>query len=456
MALAAFLLWATRGLTFLQDEWDFIQYRLNWDADVFLNPHNQHLLATDVLVYKLLFAGFGIDSFLPYRAAAIAIHLLCVALLFELARRRLGTALGALVALPVAVLGTGWYVVINPFNMQWTLSLAALLGSALLLDRGDRRYDPLIALMVLAGLASSSLGVAVAVGVGARVLLEPGGLRRSWVVLAPLAIYAAWYVGYGLDADKAPDYHLTLSPAFLFHVAASGVGAVVGVPLREPNLPLRDLVVAGVHLLVLALAAAVVWVLAREGVRRHARLALPLGALLTFWVLLTASRGYGHLPYESHYAYAGAVMVLLLGVELAAVVRMPTGRGSPSPRSCACRSCSTRPPSSITRTAGETSRRWCGLRWGPSSGSAAPCPPTTGPTRIPEGRPRSSPVRCSPRSTGSGRAPGSTAPSWPTRRLRPVPLPSACSRPAGPRARAPGRSPSCGGSPRSARRSRAA
>ena len=33
LALAAFLLWATRGLTFLQDEWDFIQYRLNWDAE---------------------------------------------------------------------------------------------------------------------------------------------------------------------------------------------------------------------------------------------------------------------------------------------------------------------------------------------------------------------------------------------------------------------------------------
>jgi hypothetical protein len=161
--------------------------------------------------------------------------------------------------------------------------------------------------------------------VGARLLLEPGGLRRSWVVLGPLALYGAWYLGYGLDADKSPGYHVTFSPVFLFHVAASGAGAVVGAPLREPNLPLRDLVVAGAHLLVVALAAAVAWVLARDGIRRHARLALPLAAVLAFWVLLTASRGFGNLPYESHYAYAGAVLLLILGVELAAGLRLPTG-----------------------------------------------------------------------------------------------------------------------------------
>jgi hypothetical protein len=322
VALAGFLLWATRGLTFLQDEWDFIQYRLNWDVDVFLNPHNQHLLASDVLVYKLLFAAFGIDSFLPYRLAGIALHILCVALLFELARKRLGPWPAALVALPVAVMGCGWYVVINPFNMQWTLSLAALLGCALLLDREDRRFDVLIALLVLAGLASSSLGVAVAAGVGARLLLERDGLRRSWTVLVPLALYGAWYLTYGLDADRAPGYHLTVSPAFLFQAAASAAGAVVGVPLREPALPLRGLFVVVAHLLVLALVGCTAWILARDGVRRHARLALPAAALLAFWALLTVSRGYENLPYESHYAYAGAVLLLALAVELAPGLRL--------------------------------------------------------------------------------------------------------------------------------------
>jgi hypothetical protein len=321
-ALAVSLIWTTRGLTFLQDEWDFIQYRLNWDADAFLRPHNQHLLASDVLVYKSLFAVFGIDSFLPYRLAGIAVHILCTALLFELARRRVGTRPAALVALPVAVLGCGWYVVINPFNMQWTLSLAGLLGSALLLDREDRRYDVLIALLVLVALVSSSLGVAVAAGVGARLLLTEDGLRRLWTVLVPLAIYGAWYLAYGLDADSAPGYHLTFSPAFLFNVAASGAGAVAGVPLREAGLPLRGLFVVGSHLLVLAMAGLVAWVLARDGLRRHARLALPLAALVAFWVLLTISRGYAHLPYESHYAYAGAVMLLALAVELAPALRL--------------------------------------------------------------------------------------------------------------------------------------
>src|SRR5215213_8298897 len=82
---------------------------------------------------------------------------------------------------------------------------------------------------------------------------------------------------------------------------------------------------AGAHLLVIALAAGVALVLARDGIGRHARLALPVAAGLTFWILLTASRGYDNLPYESHYAYAGAVLLLMLGSELAAGLRIPAG-----------------------------------------------------------------------------------------------------------------------------------
>ena len=83
LAIGAFLVWTTREFTFLQDEWDFIQYRLDWDADAFLAPHNQHLLAIDVLIFKVLFATVGIGDYLPYRLAGIAMHLVVVALLFD-------------------------------------------------------------------------------------------------------------------------------------------------------------------------------------------------------------------------------------------------------------------------------------------------------------------------------------------------------------------------------------
>ena len=320
LAIGAFLIWATRGYTFLQDEWDFIQYRGGWDADIFLTAHNQHLLATDILVYKLLFATVGISDFLPYRLAGVAIHLVCVALLFEVARRRVGILLAAAVALPVAVLGTGWYVVLNPFNMQWSLSLAALLGIVLLLDRDDRRYDPAVSLLVLVALASSSLGVPVAVGVAARLALEGAAWRRGWVVALPLALYGIWFLGYGVDADRADAFTLTASPVFLFHLAAGAVGALVGVPLADGGIPARRLLAAGVHLLTLVTLA----VLAIAAIRtRSPRAALPLGALAVFWVVLTLSRGYQHAPYSTQYVFVGAVLVLLACLELADGLQIP-------------------------------------------------------------------------------------------------------------------------------------
>ena len=323
LAIGAFLLWTTRGFTFLQDEWDFIQYRLNWDATAFLNPHNQHLLATDLVVYKLLFATAGVGDYLPYRLAGVTIHLGCVALLFEVARRRIGTALAAAVALPVAVLGCGWYVVLNPFNMQWSLSLASLLAIVLLLDRTGRRYDVLISLLVLLALASSSFGVPVTVGVAAYTLMEPGRRRSHWVWLVPLALYGAWYLGYGMDAGRAPGYELTLSPVYLFHVVAGAVGGLLGIPLGAEEIPMRTVLVAGVHLLTLLLAGLLVLVLTlpQRG-RPSPRLALALSTCLAFWVLLTLSRGYLDSPYATHYAFVGVVLVILVGLELTSGLRL--------------------------------------------------------------------------------------------------------------------------------------
>ncbi len=328
LAIGAFLLWTTRGFTFLQDEWDFIQFRLNWDATAFLNPHNQHLLATDLVVYKLLFATAGVGDYLPYRVAGVTIHLGCVALLFEVARRRIGTALAAAVALPVAVLGCGWYVVLNPFNMQWSLSLASLLAIVLLLDRTGRRYDVVISLLVLLALASSSFGVPVTVGVAAYTLIEPGRRRSHWVWLVPLALYGAWYLGYGMDASRAPGYELTLSPVYLFHVVAGAVGGLLGIPLGAEEIPMRTVLVGGAHLLTLLLAGLLVLILAKPSVRTRPsrvlpqrsrpspRLALALSTCFAFWLLLTVSRGYLDSPYATHYAFVGVVLLILVGLEL--------------------------------------------------------------------------------------------------------------------------------------------
>ena len=287
LAIGAFLVWTTRGFTFLQDEWDFIQYRLDWDADAFLTPHNQHLLAIDVLIFKVLFATVGIGDYLPYRLAGIAMHLVVVALLFEFARRRVGAALGAAVALPVAVLGCGWYLILFPLNLLWSVSLSALIGIVLLFDHDGRRHDAAASLLLLVALASSSFGIAASAGVAARLLLEPGARKRIWIVALPAAIYGLWFLVYGIDAERAPGYHLTASPVFVFHLAAAPVGALLGVPVGLTSIPARTLVVGGVHLLTLALGVLLAGALLANGRALASRVALPLGALLAYWLAIT-------------------------------------------------------------------------------------------------------------------------------------------------------------------------
>ena len=86
------LLYLGRSTSFYFDEWDWIQGRRAWDLDALLLPHNEHLSLAPVLVFKALFSTVGIDSYVPYRVAGLALHCGVVVLLFAYARRRVGDA----------------------------------------------------------------------------------------------------------------------------------------------------------------------------------------------------------------------------------------------------------------------------------------------------------------------------------------------------------------------------
>ena len=105
---AAGLLYAGRALTFYYDEWDFVQGRRGWTVDTFLQPHNEHLSLVPVAIFKLLFVTAGLDHYWVYRAVNVGFHLICVALLYVLARRRLGPWLALAAAVPILFLGSAW------------------------------------------------------------------------------------------------------------------------------------------------------------------------------------------------------------------------------------------------------------------------------------------------------------------------------------------------------------
>ena len=148
-----------------------------------LLPHNEHLSLVPVLVFKALFSTVGIDSYVPYRVAGLALHCGVVVLLFVYARRRVGDVLALAAAATVLFLGTAWPDVLWPFQIGFLGSLAAGIGALLALDREDRRGDITAAVLLAVALASSSLGIPLLFAFALEVLGRPDRARAggsSW------------------------------------------------------------------------------------------------------------------------------------------------------------------------------------------------------------------------------------------------------------------------------------
>jgi hypothetical protein len=180
---AALVLWLILGRSqwFYHDEWDFLAARKAGDLGDLFRPHNEHWTTLPILVYRALFALFGLRAYLPYRLVVLFLHLVAAALLL-VAMRRAGVRpwIATAAASLLAFFGAGWQNIIQPFQICFTASLVLGLGQLLLADHDgalDRRdYVGLVA--GLAGLMTSGVAVSMTVVVGLAVLLR-GGLRCS-------------------------------------------------------------------------------------------------------------------------------------------------------------------------------------------------------------------------------------------------------------------------------------
>jgi hypothetical protein len=302
--MAALLFLFGAGLTFFFDEWDFALLRHTGGVDTYLEPHNEHLTLLPVVTYKVWYAAVGLDVYTPYRLTAIALHLVCVALLFIVARRRVGNAVGLLAALSVLFLGSAWQDLLWPFQIGYLGSLAAGLGILLALDRHDRRGDLLAAALLVVSLAFSSVGIVLAVGVALEVLLRSDRLKRLWLLAAPLALYIAWYLAYSPES-AARSSNLSMTPSFMIDMAAAGLAGLAG--LAEPawGAPIALLAGGAVGALLFRRAAIT------------PRVAMLVAMPLAFWALTGLGRAHLSEPEASRYIYPSAVLLVLLAVELA-------------------------------------------------------------------------------------------------------------------------------------------
>lgn len=309
VAVASILLHRGHGLTFYFDEWDFVQRRRDWDADALLGDHNGHLSLVPALVYKLLFEAVGLWTYVPYRAVGLIAHLAVVGVVFAFARKRLGALPALAPAAMILCFGPGWADILWPFQIGFLIPLAAGLASFTALDRDDEAGEVQAAALLVVALCAGSIGIPFLAAVALEILFSPDRLRRLWIVGLPAALYALWYLvespASQLDFARAGEV-----PEFVWRSAAGSVGALLS---------------SGVTVGAFALAVLVplmVWRLYRMR-RAPPRVLALLAAPLILWTLTAFARAGIESPTASRYLYPGAVMVLMIAVELARGVRWP-------------------------------------------------------------------------------------------------------------------------------------
>jgi hypothetical protein len=300
---AALMFYLARGLTFNLDEWIVVTERRGPGAPSLLEPHNEHLSVVLLSVFLGLLRLGGLDDQPLMMVPLVALQVALGALLFVVARRRLGAGVAVGVAALAMVSGLAYENFLIPGQAGQMASIVAGVAAFAVLDGPpDARNDRRLAVLLALALASSGMGIPVLVGVAVELLLTPQGRRRLWVVAVPFGLYLVWYLFYGTTRAAADE--LTLSLLWAWTAAGHAAGALIGERQIEPG---RDFLV--VLLIVLAYRA---WRVERAAKIRMTAIAC---VLLSFYGLTAISRHDIAPPSSSRYLTVGLIFLLLLLVE---------------------------------------------------------------------------------------------------------------------------------------------
>jgi ATP-binding cassette subfamily B protein len=315
---AGLLIYLTSKQSFMLDEWSFILDRRGFSADVLFDPHNEHIVVIPVAIYKLLLAVFGLSSAIPFHVMAIAIFIATVTVVFVALRRLVGEWLALACVLPLFVFGSASEGLLLTFQFSFSLSLCFGLAALVALQSERLRHrDAVACLLLVLSILSVSLGLAFALGVGAWLLVTPGGRRRLWIPLVPLAIYGLWWLGWGHDADSTVTLHnIAASPSYILDGLAGSLTSLLGLTAGGNKLDPAHLD-WGRPLLVGAAAFAgwQAWRLRTDPEAAWARrLLVGVCALaFAFWALAAFNAAGSLRPATApRYELAGAVFLLLI------------------------------------------------------------------------------------------------------------------------------------------------
>ena len=221
---AAALAYLARSMSFWQDEWGSIQF----DGGPFdyLRPVNEHWQVIPLLLYRATFTVVGLHSHLPYMAEVIALHLAAVAAAYVLIRRRAGPIAATLACVPLLLLGSGSENLFWAFQTGFVASVAFGLWALVLVEGHGRASAAGAAVLLLASLMSSGIGLAFLTAASVRAVLDPVLRPRTWAIVPPVAVYLAWYLTLGQTPVTGPGHLAGASavPGFV----ARGIGHAVG------------------------------------------------------------------------------------------------------------------------------------------------------------------------------------------------------------------------------------
>jgi hypothetical protein len=296
------LVWFGRDMTFYHDEWAFILQR-DLSVDGLLKPHNEHLSATLVLLYRVLLGTVGMGSYWPYLAVTFALHVVVAVIVYVVVRREAGPiwALGAMSV--VLFLGSGGDDILWAFQSGTIGAVAAGMAAVVLAPR-----RPLAAALLLTvALATSGGALAFVAGTALHLLLvRPRAL--VWLAI-PAVVYGAWLLAFGASAIGSP--HFT----GLAEYVATGLNASAAGALGVTSLVVGEVVL-------LALAFGYGWLRSVPPVV----LALLASGLAFFIVAGLARAELG--PEQAtapRYIYIVAPSIIVAGAILLARVRRPAG-----------------------------------------------------------------------------------------------------------------------------------
>jgi hypothetical protein len=304
------LVWQSH-LTFVYDDWDPLLNRRAWSAHDLLRPHLDHILLATTFVYKAIQATIGMESLVPYAVASTSVFLLSAVLLFVYIRRRVGGWLALAGVLPILFLGTAAADLLAPFQIFFFGSMACGLGALLAIEGGGGRGDLLACALLSVSFTFSELALPFVLGVAVAIGLDRGPLRRAYVVVAPLLLYAIWYAGWGHTAQSYVSFtNVAGSLGYVLEGLGAGMASLFG--LTSDNAVAVDL--GRPLLLVFAFLAAL---RIRSGPPLSRWFWVSLVILLSFWFLTAFNATPLRLPAGSRYQYIGAVLLLLVAADLA-------------------------------------------------------------------------------------------------------------------------------------------